>query len=68
MSILNSRPPPAVLAAASLWLFHGEAKLAGRDGLMSQALEQSPPAFGAIVASPSRSVRELIPEPGLPLW
>ena len=64
MSILNSRPPPTVLAAASLWLFQVDAKLAWLAGLVSQSLEQSPPAFGAIVASPSQWLMDLVPEPG----
>ena len=63
MSILNSRPP-TVLAAASLWLFQVDAKLAWLAGLVSQSLEQSPPAFGAIVASPSQWLMDLVPEPG----
>ena len=60
MSILNSWPPSTVLAAASLWLFHVDAKLAW----LSVRASQSPLAFGAIVASPSRLVMELVPEPG----
>ena len=38
MSILNSWPPPTVLAAASLWLFHVDAKLAWLSVRASQAL------------------------------
>jgi hypothetical protein len=38
MSILNSWPPPTVLAAASLWLFHVDAKLAWLSVRGSQSL------------------------------
>ena len=38
MSVLNSSPPPKVLAAASLWLFHVDAKLAWLPGRALQSL------------------------------
>jgi hypothetical protein len=38
MSVLNSSPPPKVLAAASLWLFHVDAKSAWLSVTASQSL------------------------------
>jgi hypothetical protein len=52
-----------MLAAASLWLFHEDAELAWLSAMASQLRL----AFGAMVASPSLWVMELIPEPGLQL-